>query len=76
MGSTFDIHEHRHRMKQLRDTGSTKLFENRDAIDCPVCGTAFDRLFVTRKRGTTFPENDGSRFCILDEDDGIYLFRH
>jgi hypothetical protein len=29
---TFDIHDHRHRLKQLRDSGDTKLFANRDEM--------------------------------------------
>lgn len=76
MNESFDVHDHRHEMKQLRDTGSTKLFENRDGVDCPACGVPFDRLFVTKQETTTFPENDGSRFCLLHRDDGIYVFRH
>jgi len=45
-------------------------------VVCPVCGEPFDRLFLTKKRGTTFPENDGASFCLLNQGDGVYLFRH
>lgn len=72
----FDVHEHRHRLKQLTDRGDTKLFENRDGVSCPACGEEFGRLFSTRKTATSFPENDGSRFCIVRESEYVHLFRH
>lgn len=72
----FDIHDHRHALKQLKDTGSTSLWENRNGISCPICEEPFTRLFTTREAGTTFPENDGARFCLLRDDDAIHLFRH
>ena len=76
MDETFDVHDHRHELKQLRDGGDTALYENRADLPCPACGTPFARLFVTRKRTTTFPENDGARFCILRREDEALLFRH
>ncbi|MGM0606143.1 MAG: DUF7385 family protein [Halobacteriota archaeon] len=76
MSDSFDIHDHRHQLKQLRDAGTTKLFENRTELACPVCDDRFDRLFVTSQRTTTFPENDGARFCILRQEGTIYMFRH
>jgi hypothetical protein len=72
----FDVHDHRHALKQLKDTGSTKLWENRKDVRCPVCDAPFVRLFTTRKTATTFPENDGAQFCLLRDDDAIHLFRH
>lgn len=74
--SRFDVHDHRHALKQLRDTGSTKLWESRRDVRCPVCDVPFDRLFTTREPATTFPANDGSRFCLLRDDDALHLFRH
>ncbi|WP_096395968.1 flagella cluster protein [Halorubrum trapanicum] len=72
----FDVHDHRHELKQLRDSGATSLWANREEMACPVCDDAFSRLFVTRQSGTTFPENDGARFCLLCDGDAVYLFRH
>ncbi|RAW45574.1 flagella cluster protein [Halorubrum sp. 48-1-W] len=72
----FDVHEHRHALKQLRDTGETSLWENREGLACPACGEPFDRLFTTTKPSTRFPENDGSRFCLVRDDDAVHLFRH
>lgn len=72
----FDIHEHRHRLKQLSDSGDTKLFENRDGVSCPACEAEFTRLYSTRKPATSFPESDGSRFCLVRGDAFLHLFRH
>ncbi|QZA87982.1 flagella cluster protein [Salinarchaeum sp. IM2453] len=76
MGPKFSVHDHRHALKQLRDGGSTKLYETKAEIDCPVCGKAFQRLFITEKKTTSFPENDGRRFCILNEEQTVMMFRH
>jgi len=76
VGDSFDVHELRHRLKQLSDGGDSSLFENRDGVDCPVCGGSFDRVFVTRRRAVSFPEHDGSRFCLLRDEESTYLFRH
>lgn len=72
----FDLHDHRHRLKQLKDSGETKLFENRDGVECPACGRPFGRLFSTRQRTTSFPGNDGSRFCLVRDEEFVHLFRH
>jgi DNA-directed RNA polymerase subunit RPC12/RpoP len=76
MSDPFDIHEHRHELKQLRDSGDTKLFENRDEVACPACGSRFRRLFSTRQPTTSFPENDGSRFCLVRGEEYVHVFRH
>lgn len=76
MTDGFDLHGNRHRLKQLKDSGGTKLFENRDDVPCPACGKRFRRLFVTEQQTTSFPENDGSRFCLVHGGGAIYVFRH
>lgn len=76
MAEEFSLHDHRHQLKQLRDSGDTKLFDNRGSLDCPACEQPFTRLFYSSKRTTTFPENDGVRFCILRKNDAVLLFRH
>jgi len=50
----FDVHDHRHALKQLKDTGATSLWENRKDVACPVCDAPFDRLFTTREREPRF----------------------
>ncbi len=76
MTVSFDLHDHRHELKQLRDAGTTKLFANRSELACPACGEPFIRLFMSSQQITTFPENDGARFCILQQDETLYMFRH
>lgn len=74
----FDVHDHRHRLKQLRDSGETKLFANRDEVACPACGEPFERLFSTRREATCFPDPGSARFCLVvpEDDEYAHLFRH
>jgi len=72
----FDIHEHRHTLKLLRDTGTTSLWRSRGAARCPACGEPFTRLFISQTETTTIAENDGSAFCLLREESAIKLFCH
>lgn len=72
----FDIHDHRHALKQLKDTGTTGLWKNKKDVPCPVCDAPFERLFTTSEIGAQFPENDGSRFCLLRDEEAMHLFRH
>jgi hypothetical protein len=72
----FDVHAHRHRLKQLRDDGGTELYENRDGVACPACGESFSRLFLTRRARTSFPSNDGAPFCLVRTSESICVFRH
>lgn len=76
MSDGFDLHDHRHQLKQLRDSGDTKLFKNREELDCPACGRPFTKLFVSEKQATRFPENDGARFCLYRAADSVLVFRH
>lgn len=76
MTEQFDVHDHRHELKQLKDTGDTQLYDNRKQVTCPACYEPFDKVFVTSKDGTSFPENDGSRFCLLRQPGEVLLFRH
>jgi hypothetical protein len=76
MTAQFDIHDHRSELKQLRDTGDTQLYDNRKRVSCPACHEPFEKVFVTSKEATSFPENDGSRFCLLRQSSDVLLFRH
>jgi len=50
----FDVHDHRHALKQLKDTGATSLWENRKDVACPVCDA--------RSTGCSPPERREPRF--------------
>ena len=73
---TFDPHAVRHRLKLVRDTGSTELYANRDGVACPVCDRAFDEAFLTTERSHRFDPPDGVTFCLLREDGRVVLFTH
>ncbi|TYT62654.1 DUF7385 family protein [Natrialba swarupiae] len=76
MDTDFDIHDHRHRMKLLRDTGGLSIFENRDDVRCPACADPFERLILIERQSTSFPEHTGAPFCLVRRENDIALFRH
>lgn len=75
---TFDLHDERHRLKQLRDGGDTRLFENRDGVRCPACEEPFTRLFSTRRTATRFPDPGSARLCLVvpPDDEFVHVFSH
>ncbi|MGM0590297.1 MAG: DUF7385 family protein [Halobacteriota archaeon] len=76
MDEALDIHAIRHRLKLRRDTGTTALYENRDGVSCPVCEDAFDELFVTARRASSFRPDEQLGFCIVREDERLLVFTH
>ncbi|RQG99245.1 DUF7385 family protein [Natrarchaeobius oligotrophus] len=76
MNVDFDVHEHRHRMKLLRDSGDVAVFDDRDGLTCPVCSRAFDRLVLIRAETFSVPQHAGAPFCLVRRDDDVALFRH
>ena len=71
----FDVHEHRHALKLLRETRETTWLENRDGLACPACGEPFGRLFVSEKPGNSFSA-PGGPFCVVRTDDELLLLTH
>jgi hypothetical protein len=55
----FDIHAVRHRMKLVRNAGTTELYENRDGVACPACEEPFDDLLVTEEPTTASTRRTG-----------------
>jgi hypothetical protein len=76
MADRFDQHAVRHRMKLLRDTGETTLYENRDGVACPACGDPFDRLLLTDRATHSFDIGDGGRLCLKREGDRALVAMH
>ena len=76
MNVDFDIHDHRHRFKLLRDNGDTAVFANRDGVRCPACDEPFERLLFLRAKTISFPDNAGAPFCLVRRADDLALFRH
>ncbi|MFC7201968.1 flagella cluster protein [Haloferax namakaokahaiae] len=67
MAATFDIHEVRHRVKMLRDTGTTMVVENRDGVACPACGDAFTELLISEAANHSFDVPPQTRLCVHNE---------
>jgi hypothetical protein len=74
--TVFDVHEVRHRLKQRKDAGHTKLFENRDRVACPACGEPFDGLLAIDRREYSLDPPGSARLCVVREDDRLLLFAH
>ena len=60
----FDVHAHRHRLKQLRDDGGSELYENRDGVACPACGDGFSQLLISDRNAHSFDVDADTRFCV------------
>jgi len=76
MAASIDLEALRHRLKLLRDTGDTALYENRDDVTCPVCGDTFDEVLATAERTRSVPTDGGIQLCLVREEDRLVLFRH
>lgn len=72
----FDFEAVRHRIKLRRDTGSERLFENRDGVPCPVCGEAFDEALASRARTRQLSPSEPVDVCLVREADRLLVFTH
>jgi hypothetical protein len=73
--SGFDEHAVRHRLKLVSDTGESVLYENRDGVDCPVCGDPFVEFYATSASESFRPDRPVG-FCVAHTDDRLLLFTH
>jgi hypothetical protein len=76
VGDRIDFEAVRHRLKLLRDTGKTELFENRDDVPCPVCGEPFDEVLATAERSRQLAPNEPLDVCLVREPERMILFTH
>lgn len=76
MATGIDLEARRHRLKLLRDTGEATLYENRDDVECPVCGEPFDEVLATAEQSRTVSSDGGLRLCLVRETDRLVLFTH
>lgn len=72
----FSMHEYRSKLKLLKDSGDTRILEHRDDVACPACGRAFDRLFVTEARTTSFDTPPDRPICLARTDEKLLLVTH
>ncbi|AHG03742.1 hypothetical protein HALDL1_09115 [Halobacterium sp. DL1] len=76
MAASIDLEGLRHRLKLLRDSGETRLLENRDDVDCPVCEEPFDEVLATTERTKTLSPDHSLQFCLLREAERLVVFTH
>ncbi|WP_449271465.1 DUF7385 family protein [Halobacterium bonnevillei] len=72
----LDFESIRHRVKLRRDTGEEQLYENRDDVSCPVCGTAFSEALATSERRCQLSPPAGVDICIVREEARTVVFTH
>lgn len=72
----FDVHAVRHRMKLVRKTGTTELYENRDGVACPGCDEPFDDLLISNEHHHSFDPPASTRLCVVREDDRLLVLTH
>lgn len=72
----LDFESIRHRVKLRRDTGAEQLYENRDDVTCPVCGSAFSEALATAERTCQLSPSAGVDICIVREDTRTVVFTH
>ena len=72
----IDLHSIRHGLKLIRDTGTTKLFKNRDNFVCPVCEEVFVSLYASQERQNRFNPDEPRPFCVLRENGRFLLLTH
>ncbi|MFC3476245.1 DUF7385 family protein [Halobacterium litoreum] len=76
MSTVIDFEAVRHRVKLVRDSGETKLYENRDGVACPVCDEPFDEGLVTECSSRQVTPGGGVRLCLARDDDQLFIFTH
>jgi uncharacterized Zn ribbon protein len=74
--ASVDFEAVRHRVKLLKDTGDTRVFENRDDVECPVCGEPFAEALASQRETEQLSPRDGLSLCLLNEADRVVLFTH
>ncbi|MFB6142565.1 MAG: flagella cluster protein [Halorientalis sp.] len=73
----FDVHDHRHALKQLEDTGDKSLWRNEVDLACPVCDEPFVYL-IAMERPTTVRSADARPACVARQstDPSVAVFLH
>lgn len=72
----IDLHEVRHKLKLVENTGTRELYENREGATCPVCAEPFDEVLASEERTHRFDPPRRIGFCVVREDDRLLVFTH
>lgn len=72
----FDVHDHRSKLKLLRQDGDSMQLQNRENVGCAACGKTFKRLFVTSDETVTFDSAPPGPVCVARTDEQILVFAH
>jgi len=72
----LDFESVRHRVKLVEDTGESRLFENRDGVQCPVCGDPFDEALESTGQTEQLHPRNGLSLCIANGESRLVLLTH
>ena len=72
----FDVHDHRSKLKLLKQDGNSMQLQNRENVGCAACGQPFERLFVTGDETVTFDSAPNGPVCVARTDEQILVFAH
>ena len=72
----FDVHDHRSKLKLLRQGAGTMTLANRAGLACPACDRPFERLLVSERRAVSFDRPPAGPFCVVRTDDRTLVFAH
>ncbi|MFB6132634.1 MAG: flagella cluster protein [Halanaeroarchaeum sp.] len=72
----FDLHEHREQFKLLRQDDDAVHVENRGDLECPACGSVFDRLFATGRDQVTFNGAPSGPMCLVRTPEQLLVLTH
>jgi hypothetical protein len=72
----FDVHDYRHGLKLLKQDRETTYLDNREGFECPACGRAFDRLFVSEKDEVVFDSAPNGPICLVRAPAKLLVLTH
>lgn len=72
----FDVHDYREGLKVLKQDRETMYLANRAGYECPACGRAFERLFVSTEPTVTFGSAPGAPVCLARTPSQLLVLTH
>jgi len=76
LSNGFDVHDYRSKLKLQRQGADSMTLVNREGLDCPACGEAFARLFVSDDETVTFEAAPTGPICLARTDERLLVLTH
>lgn len=72
----FDVHEHREKFKLLKQDADSMHLEHHGDLECPACGSVFDRVFVAERESVSFSSAPNGPMCLVRTPDQLLVMTH